>query len=950
MSSQQSSFKSGSSARNVSASRSGGRSNSFGMARARFEKGGEKYTVGDSMPRSSVRPDQSSSAEETLRDVDKFLDQLHAKKIGSQLGSLQKPRQASSNALVAKRAAKSDGPTFEGPVEDEKKDSDRVNMLVSRYLGTETSKRLPHPPSSKVHKTMKSYDEWELRDIASEETEKATGRTRPGMTGPRARSKIIKSMLSDDTSFDQTSASERIELEEQSTESSDEIEAQQKRPDPDGSVNSQDMSDLVLEFLQHGSMDQEEGLDLVQSTEELDVTYSHESYLLDTGLSEEDNAITDNTLDEEVRGFLEHFAALEIDEENESITDVTADEGASYLHSPATEGRDTKYGNPISLHGGEESPIHSPATGGHDSKDDDLISIQGGEESPVYSPATGGHDSKYGNLISLQAIAEFFATLEDSVNFEDREEATKFRHFQKMVAPAISGQRPSIIEAAQIRQAAQRTKVPMEVVDRFLDFADHLHADVPQVPSDIEFHNFASLDDVENINEDAAIAAFVSLNYGEHNSDAKGDNEETVEVDGTFGNDQTSLASQEEEEKWWKGVSPRKNKEQMQPQIKYSDANKFRNASFKESEVGSLSITNVEDDQPGTSERPISILRESRLSTPKKRSITIFPMPVKTFGYNSRLDESTWVLKKSMATDVEGWEKHSKQISEGWEKQTKKISEGWEKHSKQLSEGWEKHSKQNSGRRRPPVPKSEEASSNGVPALNGVAVSKKLGRFARIASRKRLFPTLKPWKLPNKERTELHGGYIGIDIYSIYESAVIGGAEMNDQEFTPWEHREVKQGFFHERSIAYQRNWFGSLVQSRGNRKYSPPVCEPKSMEMPMENIPDPGEWTEEWYKTWKSPGDPHLMPDSASSADQTEDDFSVEEEDYSEGSHSSSYSGSDDSSDDVSWEENPECGTIINVKQKIGERVTRVHPDFTCSLRRSRWRKKYFPRGTFPY
>ena len=53
----------------------------------------------------------------------------------------------------------------------------------------------------------------------------------------------------------------------------------------------------------------------------------------------------------------------------------------------------------------------------------------------------------------------------------------------------------------------------------------------------------------------------------------------------------------------------------------------------------------------------------------------------------------------------------------------------------------------------------------------------------------------------------------------------------------------------------------------------------------------------------------------------------------------------------DNSWDdETPECGSLRNVKLKIGERITRVTPDITSSLRRSRWRKKYFPRGTFPY
>ena len=68
----------------------------------------------------------------------------------------------------------------------------------------------------------------------------------------------------------------------------------------------------------------------------------------------------------------------------------------------------------------------------------------------------------------------------------------------------------------------------------------------------------------------------------------------------------------------------------------------------------------------------------------------------------------------------------------------------------------------------------------------------------------------------------------------------------------------------------------------------------------------------------------------------------------------SSSFCTSDSSSsgysDDGTWEDAPECGTFTNVKPKLGERVSRVTPDHTSHLLRSRFRKKHFPRGSFPY
>jgi hypothetical protein len=125
-------------------------------------------------------------------------------------------------------------------------------------------------------------------------------------------------------------------------------------------------------------------------------------------------------------------------------------------------------------------------------------------------------------------------------------------------------------------------------------------------------------------------------------------------------------------------------------------------------------------------------------------------------------------------------------------------------------------------------------------------------------------------------------------------------------------------------------------------------------MEMPMENIAEEGQWDVEWYTTWSArrnmpkppPVSAHpVVTDGESSAYASEDGSEDSSEDGT-----GSYTDSSTYMDEDEWEDAPECGTLVNVKQKIGERVSRVHPDYTSSLRRSRWRKKYFPRGTFPY
>ena len=163
------------------------------------------------------------------------------------------------------------------------------------------------------------------------------------------------------------------------------------------------------------------------------------------------------------------------------------------------------------------------------------------------------------------------------------------------------------------------------------------------------------------------------------------------------------------------------------------------------------------------------------------------------------------------------------------------------------------------------------------------------------------------------------------------------------------------------------------------------PVAHPKSMEMPMENKPHPEEWTEEWYKPWKAPDsksnsrsvDSSYSGSSSRSGTTSEADCSMDGNESTVHDDSSSYIGKSGSShssdvfgscstgsdtyrsdidesshddDDDSLEDTPQCGVLINVKPKIGERITRIHPDYTSQLRHSRWRKKYFPRGAFPY
>ena len=238
----------------------------------------------------------------------------------------------------------------------------------------------------------------------------------------------------------------------------------------------------------------------------------------------------------------------------------------------------------------------------------------------------------------------------------------------------------------------------------------------------------------------------------------------------------------------------------------------------------------------------------------------------------------------------------------------------------------------------------------------------------RHCPRKRI-PIKQQWKLAYKERIKNHPGYFDVDVYSLYDTSLaIHPPHRLDLE--PWEHREVKQRFLHEQSIGFSRNWFGDLARKRGNDKYREPVARPRSMEVPMSRLPERN-WEKDWYMTWQAHKLSHILPNDEASCGSYSSGYTSGGDDHTGSLVSGSvFSGSsrntrstretrdpdwddDEATDEETWyeeDDNPECGHIVNVKQKIGERVSRIHPHFTSSLRRSRWRKKHFPRGTFPY
>lgn len=115
----------------------------------------------------------------------------------------------------------------------------------------------------------------------------------------------------------------------------------------------------------------------------------------------------------------------------------------------------------------------------------------------------------------------------------------------------------------------------------------------------------------------------------------------------------------------------------------------------------------------------------------------------------------------------------------------------------------------------------------------------------------------------------------------------------------------------------------GSFEIKRGNDRAPNPVCRPKSVEITVTRIAEEGEWSEDWFTTWKSRRD---NPNNLVAFDQDETLSTPE-------THQKISNGK---------KVVVEIGSLCPVRVRAGEHVSRVHTDYTSSLRQSRWRKKY--------
>ena len=140
---------------------------------------------------------------------------------------------------------------------------------------------------------------------------------------------------------------------------------------------------------------------------------------------------------------------------------------------------------------------------------------------------------------------------------------------------------------------------------------------------------------------------------------------------------------------------------------------------------------------------------------------------------------------------------------------------------------------------------------------------------------------------------------------------------------------------------------------SRGNDRVHHPVSRPKSFQMSVTRIPDEGEWNENWYTTWRSRKDNPNNLMAFAELEINTPNYHPADDIKSTSLVGQSTSGKSDLSrghNAPKRKVNIEIGLLCPVRLKTGERISRVHPDFISSLRRSRWRKKYISGVQFSY
>jgi hypothetical protein len=639
--------------------------------------------------------------------------------------------------------------------------------------------------------------------------------------------------------------------------------------------------------------------------------------------------------------------ASSVVDETSRILDNEADAKVTATDQGPTEGQTFSTAAECSIVTPELSAVRSPGLDTHEGpgekKEDNerraiesvdfdfenRLLVDPAETSEVWPDSRLEEESSHFSEALLRVYASLVISKDPSTG-----EIEQFSHLVHYAFPFLDAKQPTPVEAANIRQEARHIGLSLQLVDRFLTAAEQQSSDgSSQIRPD----------GIEEFNNDEAIEKFLGRLQGSRAEESSpplsesiidaaaaeaGDEEDCnpncavkdkvgAEIPIERGNCVPSLAS--DDGPWWIAAarlaafsserreakdSINENVVSFEEDFIYSGESEEgcpdTNSADEAAKIHAKKSNSVEHDinsfwENSAENNKVRRLQRGRTRLPG-RGATRFSNAKKTPARHESVEDQ-WIRRRSMAT----WSTHNQWKHEQWlaPKQLKVIE----------------------------VDDPRE--------INGVEAAETLSCPAFRRNTRKGCPGTDQWRLPYKERTSAHPGYFNVDVYSLYNSTD-ALTQIHRLDSKPWENREVKQLFLYEQSIAFCRNWFGRFREMEGIRVRQP-VAHPKSMEMPMRV----NEWSEDWYTPpWADP----LSSNLSGSVSQPSRRHKVGRRllgPYRDPGEEDSY---------TSWGEIPECGTIKNVKLKIGERISRVTPDLTSSLRRSRWRKKHFPKGTFPY
>jgi hypothetical protein len=617
-----------------------------------------------------------------------------------------------------------------------------------------------------------------------------------------------------------------------------------------------------------------------------------------------------------------------VDPEASSVVDET-----SRILDNELEGKDTAinqvWSPGLDTHEGPEEENERRAIESVDFKFENRLLVDAADTSEVLPDSRLEEDSSHFSEALLRVYATLVISKDPSTG-----EIEQFSHLVHYAFPFLDGKQPTPVEAANIRQEARRIGLSLQLVDRFLTAAEQQSSDGS---------SRIRPDGIEELNNDEAIERFLGRLQGLRAEEsgpslresivdaaaAEASDEEDcnlycavkdkrgagIPIEG--GDCVPSLAS--DDGPWWIAAARlaafstehREAKDSINGNVvsfeedfiysgESEEGGPGTNSADEASKIQAKKSNSVEHDinsfwENSAENNKVRRLQRGRTRLPGRRA-TRFSNAKKTPARHESIEDQ-WIRRRSMAT----WSTHNQWKHEQWLAPKKlKVIE---------------------------VDDPRE--------INGVEAAETLSCPAFRRNTSKGCPGTDQWRLPYKERTSAHPGYFKVDVYSLYNSTD-ALTQIHRLDSKPWENREVKQLFLYEQSIAFCRNWFGRFREMEGIRVRQP-VARPKSMEMPMRV----NEWSEDWYTPpWADP----LSSNLSGSVSQPSRRHKVGQRllgPYRVPGEEDSY---------TSWGEIPECGTIKNVKLKIGERISRVTPDLTSSLRRSRWRKKHFPNGTFPY